>query len=93
MAPRRLCKSADSDDKDKCPAVYVADDPTRMIAQGPLLDAAEVAELQQVAGGEGGVLLPTETLLRASGLFMAERGRPLLLAEVENFLATWEGDR
>lgn len=87
MALRRLCKSGSSGLTENCPAVYVADDPARMVAQGPVLDTVELAELQQRAADETGVVLPTETVLRAAALFLAERGRPAMLAEVRDYLA------
>lgn len=31
--------------------------------------------------------MPAETLLRAAGLYLAEHGRPAMLAEVQAFLA------
>lgn len=89
---RRLCKAGSSGLADQCPAVYVTtDDPTRMVAQGPLLDPDAARELQQRAAGEGGVVLPTETVLRAAALFLAEQGRPAMLAEVRAYLAPGSG--
>ena len=93
MALRRLCKSGSSDQAEQCPAVYVADDPARMVAQGTVLDAATAIELQHRAADEAGVALPTETVLRAAALFLAERGRPAMLAEVTEFLTSWDGVR
>ncbi len=61
-----------------------------MVGQGTLLDAATTAQLQNLAGHEAGVAIPTETLLRAAGLFLAERGHPAVLAEIEEFLARGE---
>jgi hypothetical protein len=40
--------------------------------------------------GEGAVRLPTETLLRAAALILAEHGRPAMLAEVQDFLTEWD---
>ena len=93
MALRRLCKADDSDGKEECPAMYVTDDPTSMVAQGRVLDAATEADLQQRAADEAGVVLPTETVLRAAALFLSERGRPAVMAEVSDFLTTWDGRR
>lgn len=90
MALRRLCKSSSSGQKGECPAVYVSDDPARMIAQGVILDTDTTAELQKVAIDEAGVALPTETVLRAAALFLAEQGRPAMLAEVRDYLAATE---
>ncbi|MHA6623578.1 hypothetical protein [Pseudonocardia sp. DLS-67] len=90
MPLRRICKSGDSGENGECPAVYVAEQPTTMVAQGLMLDASTAAELKEVGVGEGGVTLPTETVLRAAALFLAERGRPAMLAEVQDFLAGWE---
>lgn len=87
---RRLCKAASSFPDDDCPAVYLGDDPTVMVAQGTLLDPAEVAELRDLAEDEIAVTIPTETVLRAVGLFLAEQGRPGVLADVKAYLATEE---
>lgn len=35
---------------------------------------------------EDAVQIPTETVLRAAGLFLAEQGRPGVLTEVEAYL-------
>ena len=93
MALRRLCKAGTSGEEEECPAVYITDDPTWMVAQGPMLDAGVAAEMQQVTVGEAGVELPTETVLRAAALFLAEQGRPAMLTEVRDFLADPEADR
>ena len=88
MALRRLCKSAKSGEDEECEAVYVDDDdPATMIAQGKRLTDGRTAEFIQLADDETGAALPTETVLRAVGLFLAERGRPAVLAEVEDYLA------
>jgi hypothetical protein len=89
MPLRRLCKSGESGAREECPAVYLGESPTASVAQGPLLDADEMAELQQLGEGEGAVRLPTETLLRAAALILAEHGRPAMQAEVDDFLAGW----
>ena len=89
MKLRRLCKSASSDELDRCPAVYVAEEPTTMVAQGKHLDAATTAELRHVGADESGVAMPTETVLRAAALFLAEHGRPAMMAEVQAFLTGW----
>jgi hypothetical protein len=70
--------------------MYLAEDPALMVGQGNLLDAATTGELQNLATSEGAVFIPTETVLRAAGLFLAERGRPGVLAEVEAYLAHME---
>lgn len=90
MRLRRLCKDGNSTDEDECPAVYLADDPAVMVAQGRVLDAATAAELLSLASDETASALPTETVLRAAALFLAEQGRPAMRAEVEAFIATWE---
>lgn len=88
MRLRRLCKSGDSRIEGDCPAVYVDDDdPAVVAAQGPLLDGADAAGLRDVAAHERGISLPTETLLRAAALVLAEAGRPAMIEEVEAFLA------
>lgn len=87
MALRRLCKAANSFPDDKCPAVYVEeDDLSSMVGQGKKLSAESRAELRDLAAEEDAVRIPTETILRAVGLFLAERGRPVALAEVEAYL-------
>lgn len=62
-------------------------DPAVMVAQGKRLDAATAAELRDVAVDEAGVAIPTETVLRAAALVLAEHGRPAMLSEVAEFLA------
>ncbi len=90
MPLRRICKSGTSGDDDDCPAVYLEKPPTTTVAQGSLLTPEEMAELQQLGEGEGAVRLPTETLLRAAALILAEHGKPAMLAEVTDFLAEWD---
>lgn len=87
MKLRRLCKSADSFPQNQCPALYVSDDPATMVGQGKVLDDATVVELRDLAADERGVAIPTETVLRAAALLLAEDGRTAMLAEVEDFLA------
>lgn len=87
MKLRRLCKSISSRVQGDCPAVYVAEDPARMVTQGAILDAATIAELLDIGVNEAAVELPTETVLRAAALFLASQGRPAMVAEVEVFLA------
>jgi hypothetical protein len=89
MALRRICKSGGSGNFGECPAVYLEQSPTMAVAQGPLLGSAELAALQELGGGEGAVRLPTETLLRAAALILAELGRPAMLDEVEALLSEW----
>lgn len=91
MTLQRLCKSTDSGQYGQCPAVYVGDLPTIMVAQGNRLDARLAGELQEVGANEGGVSLPAETVLRAAAMFLAARGRPAMLNEVADFLAGWDG--
>jgi hypothetical protein len=90
MPLRRICKSGNSTREEDCPAVYLEKPPTTAVAQGLLLTPEEVAELQQLGEGEGAVRLPTETLLRAAALILAEHGLTATLAEVEDFLAEWD---
>jgi hypothetical protein len=90
MPLRRICKSGQSGAREECPAVYLEKPATTSVAQGPLLDAKETAELQQLGEGEGAVRLPTETLLRAAALILAEHGRPAMQAEVDDFLSGWD---
>jgi hypothetical protein len=83
----RLCKWSGSVEDEDCPAVYVDhDDPTTLVCQGPLLDEAGTAELLNRAPHEAGVALPSETLLRAAGLFLARQGVTGPLAEIEAYL-------
>jgi len=89
MALRRICKSGDSGEYGECPAIYLEDHPATSVAQGPLLNADDMAALEELGEGEGAVKLPTETLLRAAALILAELGRPAMLAEVNDFLAEW----
>jgi len=89
----RLCKSADSSAVRDCPTMYLGEDPTVMVSQGKLLDAETAGQMQYVAHDETGVAIPTETVLRAAGLFLAAQGRPSVAAVVEAFLATWDGGR
>lgn len=93
MALRRLCKSGGSGEAGQCPAIYVADDPAQMVAQGVILDDHTSAELQDPGADETGVALPTETVLRAAALFLAEQGRPAMLAEVQEYLAGTQGQQ
>jgi len=81
-----LCRSADSRKEGDCPAMYLGEDPNLMVGQGKFLDSATAAELRHVAADEGGLAFPTEMVLRAAALVLAEHGRPAMLAEVETFL-------
>jgi hypothetical protein len=78
-------------DEGDCPAMYLAEDPTRMVGQGKLLDAVTAGQLRHVAPDEGGLEFPTEMVLRAAALVLAEHGRPAMLAEVEAYLAGQAG--
>lgn len=91
MKLRRLCKSADSREEGDCPAMYLGADPVTMVGQGKRLDDATAAELRDVATDEYAVAIPTETVLRAAALVLAEQGRPAMLAEVKAFLAEQGG--
>lgn len=93
MKIRRLCKSADSMRADNCPAVYVADDLAKMVGQGKRLDSETTAQLLNLAEDEVANVIPTETVLRATALFLAERGESDLSAQIEAFVAKWEGSR
>lgn len=86
MGFRRLCKAEDSTDIDKCPAVYLSEDLLTMIAQGKVLDAATLSNLLSVADDETAVRIATETVLRAVGKLLAERGRADLATEIETVL-------
>jgi hypothetical protein len=90
MPLRRLCKSGDSGEYNQCPAVYLEKPPITSVAQGPLLSTEELVELQELGEGEGAIRLPTETLLRAAALILAEHGRPAMQTEVKDFLAGWD---
>lgn len=91
MKLRRLCKDALSQPNNKCAAIYVDDEPAvdqeMVVCQVKVLDAATTAQLRDVAADELGGSMPVETFLRAAGLYLAERGRPGVLAEVEEYLA------
>lgn len=87
MKLRRLCKSQGSQLEGDCEAMYIADDPTFMVSQGKRLDAATAGELRDVALDEDGHLIPTETVVRAVALLLAEHGHTAMLAGVDEFLA------
>lgn len=89
MGLRRLCKSADSVGEGDCPAMYVDDDDaSMMVSQCHALDARATTELCNLASNEVAGAIPAETVLRATGLYLAERGFPSVLAEVERYLAS-----
>lgn len=62
-----------------------------MVGQGPQLDAAATGKLLERAPDEVGIRIPTETVLRAVGLFLADRGHPVVLAQVEAYLGEAAG--
>jgi hypothetical protein len=93
MKLTRLCKSVESWDDTKCPAMYLDEDPTWMVGQGKTLDRETLAQLLSLADDESGVAVPTETVLRAAAFFLAAHGQPGLAAEIENFLNAWDGGR
>jgi hypothetical protein len=73
MKLRKLAKDPNSN-QGACPAVYVAeDDPAVMVVQGKILDQATTAELDDVAGDETAVRVPTETLIRAVERYQREQ--------------------
>ena len=86
---RRLCKAAHSGDdfSEECPAVYTAETVLEMIVQGKILDSTARGKLLSLAADEDGVRLPTETLLRAAALFLAEHGHPEVRDIVEDVVA------
>jgi hypothetical protein len=89
---KRLCKAANSVAQGDCEAMYVdLEDLAWMVGQGRLLDSEASAELLDRAPDEAGVRIPTETVLRAVGLFLADRGHPEVLADVEAYLAEADG--
>ena len=88
MALRRLCKSGISTNVGQCPAVYVDDEyPEQMVCQGPRLADGRRGELREVADAEDAVGVPTETVLRAAALYLAERGHPEMRDVVERHLS------
>lgn len=88
----RICKAGDSVTQGQCPAMYEASNqPGWMVSQGKRLDEVNTAKLQDLAADEAGVMIPVETVLRAVGLYLAERGRPAVMAEVQAFLEEKEG--
>lgn len=92
MKLRRLCKSGNSRIEGDCPAMYVDDDdPAVMVAQGRVLEGGHAVQLREVATEERGVSLPTETVLRAAALVLAQAGRPAMRDEVETYLARRTG--
>lgn len=67
--------------------MYIADPPSEMVVQGRHLDDETTSQLLNRADNEGGLAIPTETVVRAVGLLLAEYGRPDLHSEIESFLA------
>lgn len=91
MKLRRLCKSASSDGERDCPAMYVTEDPAMMVAQGRISTWRRGASCATWPRASPGLPSPTETVLRAAALFLAENGRPAMLVEVEAFLVARAG--
>jgi hypothetical protein len=91
VALKRLCKAANSIGQGDCPAMYLdLEDLAWMVGQGPMLESEATAELLERSAEEVGVRIPTETVLRAVGLFLAERGHPGVVDAVEAYLAEVE---
>jgi len=90
MAIHRLAKDQSSRGKGGCPALYATDDPSRMIAQGPVLPDAEFDELLEIQPFETAVAIPTETVLRGVAKYATEHGADDLTASIEAFLAQRE---
>lgn len=89
---RRICKTTGSTTQGQCPAMYAVEGRyDLMVGQGKDLDADTAAELVERADDESGVLIPTETVLRAAALFLADRGRADIMMNIDGFLAEWEG--
>jgi hypothetical protein len=86
----RLAKSKASAMYGVCPALYVDDDPAKMIAQGKILTSAQTARLSEVAGDETAVEIPTETVLRSIAKHATEQGDDELAARIEAFLIARE---
>lgn len=84
---RMLAKDALSLGKRQCPALYVAEDPARMVAQGKRLSAGELSQLIDLDDDENAVYLPTETVLRGAARLVKESGDHLLSDAIEAFLA------
>jgi hypothetical protein len=91
MKLTRLRKAADSWGDEKCPAMYVDEDPTQMVGQGKRLDEEALSQLLQLGDDETAVAIPTETVLRAGASFLATHGRPDLADEIESFVGGWLG--
>ncbi len=87
MALRRLCKASDSMGADNCPAVYVEDEPQWLIAQGKALDDVLTGQLLDLAADETAVRVPTETIVRAVAMLLAERGEPALAGDISRILS------
>jgi hypothetical protein len=83
---RMLAKDVLSLGKRQCPALYLDDDPGRMIAQGKRLSGAETEHLVDLAADETAVAIPTETVLRAVARYAKEQGADELSDQIEGFL-------
>lgn len=70
--------------------MYLAEDPAVMVCQGTVLDDETAGELLNLATNEMGLSVPTETVLRAAALVLAQYGRPAMNDEVIAFLAEWD---
>jgi hypothetical protein len=55
-----------------------------------MLETEAAAELLERSTEDVGVRIPTETVLRAVGLFLADRGHPGVLDAVEAYVAEVE---
>ena len=86
MALHRLAKDSGSLTSGGCPALYSTGDPARMIAQGKLLPAEEMAELLELLEDETAVAIPTETVFRAVAKYATEHGDDVLAGRIEEFL-------
>ena len=73
MKLTRLSKDGTSG-RDGCPTVYLAENGD-VVVQGQELDAATLAELENVLPGERAVLIPADLLVGAVAQYRARQGR------------------